>query len=121
GDRRDLRCGGPQRRDVSPQQTCGGTALAPTRAGWVADGGPRRELFSGRAADLLFPRLLPLMDGTRSMREMAATLGIAPAHVHRVAALLRQRNLLRLLRAPADSGPVYTDPMSTFLRRCVPE
>ncbi len=94
-----------------------GLALIPVEDGYLADGGPRRQLLSGRVARELFPRLLPLLDGAHPVTEIAATLG-EPAHrIQRILDLLRQRDLL-------DQGPPLSggrpDPMRTYLRRRLP-
>jgi len=61
--------------------------------------------FEGAAAGALLPRLLPLLDGTRTAAELARTLGssIAPA-IENALGLLAEHQLL--LEGPrADDGP----------------
>jgi hypothetical protein len=96
-------------------------AVARIRDGWVAEGGPRRELLTGRTATELFPRLLPLLDGTRSIAEIAGVLRIPAVPLQRVVEVLRQRGLLHLLHTPTEDGQTAGSPMSTFLRRSVPD
>jgi hypothetical protein len=91
-----------------------GLALIPVDDGYLADGGPRRELLSGRAVRDLFPRLLPLLDGGHPATEIAASLGEPAQRIERVLALLQQHNLLDPAPRPADPRP---DPMRTYLRR----
>lgn len=98
-----------------------GIAVAWVTDGCLAMGGSRPELFTGRAARELFPRLLPLLDGTRSTEQLAATLQIPAVHLQRVVDLFRERNLLHVRREPRgrDDQPAG-EPMPVFLRRCVP-
>ncbi len=96
-----------------------GLAAVPVETGYVIEGGPCRELFAGRTARELFPRLLPMLDGTRAVPRIAAELGLAEDGLFRVLEVLRQRRMLDLLPAP-QAAPAGPDPMRTFLRRSLP-
>ncbi len=94
-----------------------GLALIPVNDGYLADGGPGRQLLSGRLARELFPRLLPLLDGTHPLTEIAASLDEPVPRIERVLGLLRQRDLLARSSPPAGDRP---GPMQTYLRRRLP-
>jgi bacteriocin biosynthesis cyclodehydratase domain-containing protein len=76
--------------------------IAESPAGVTLRYGASALLFEGAAARTLLPRLLPLLDGTRTADDLAAELGppVRPAVDHALD-LLAGRGLLRR-RAPAD-------------------
>ncbi|MEV0390007.1 hypothetical protein [Nonomuraea sp. NPDC050643] len=95
-----------------------GLAFVPVPEGYIVEGGQRRELLTGRLARGLFPDLLPLLDGTRTLDQIGTGLGLPVAYVRSVVSLLARRDLLRLTEARAGlGGPA---PMRTFLRRSFP-
>jgi hypothetical protein len=96
-----------------------GIAAIQVETGYVIEGGPRRELFTGRTARELFPRLLPLLDGTREVPQIADALGLSAPGVQRVIDVMRQRGVLDLAPEPEGAEPAAT-PMRTFLRRSLP-
>ncbi|QFY07772.1 DUF742 domain-containing protein [Nonomuraea phyllanthi] len=95
-----------------------GLAFVPVRDGYVVDGGARQEHVTGRLARELFPALLPLLDGTRTVEEIAGVLGLPLPYVREVVARLAERDLVRL---HAASTPQHrSPPMRVFLRRSYP-
>jgi bacteriocin biosynthesis cyclodehydratase domain-containing protein len=90
---------------VRPGATTDARPLRPALSPWcrlVRDGdrylveeGGTLVTFEGRAVDALLPRLLPLLDGTRTTDELAATLGpaVAPA-IEQALSLLEAHRLL---------------------------
>ncbi len=78
--------------------------LATCDAGVIARFGPSSLLFEGAAAHALLPALLPLLDGTRTLDELAIALGphTRPAIQHALAQL-DAHDLLR--HAPAATTP----------------
>jgi SagB-type dehydrogenase family enzyme len=71
--------------------------------GLLVAGGGQREIFRGKTATLLLPRLLPLLDGTRSLADLEARLRPARPEVVRDAVwLLYFRGLL-------EEGPSEAD------------
>src|ERR1700753_295292 len=61
-----------------------GVLLAPAEDGYVVQGGPRRDRFGGQLVTELFPRLLPLLDGTRPDDGLAAALGQPDGQITRI-------------------------------------
>jgi hypothetical protein len=96
-----------------------GLAVIPVASGFVVDGGRRREHFSGRTASAVFPRLLPMLDGTRPIPEVAQALGLPATAVQRVVEMLCERGVVRTHPAPAEAGRNLTT-MRIFLRRVLP-
>jgi hypothetical protein len=95
-----------------------GLAFIPVREGYVVDGGDRQEHITGKLARELFPALIPLLDGTRTVEEIADVLGLPLAHLRGVMALLAQRDLVRLRATPPREH--RSPPMKTFLERSYP-
>lgn len=78
-------------------------AVVPLPDGLIVEGGPEPQVFRGRAATTLLPRLLPLLDGTRTLEEVAGQLpGASLNHVTDAVALLYTRGLLE--DGKADEG-----------------
>jgi hypothetical protein len=96
-----------------------GIMIVPVDEGCIVEGGPQRELFTGKAARILFPKLLPLLDGTRQTAEVATDLGISSENAWRVLRVLIQRGLVHLCSRPAGSHDRVT-PMDTYLWRSLP-
>jgi bacteriocin biosynthesis cyclodehydratase domain-containing protein len=69
--------------------------------------------FEGRAAEALLPRLLPLLDGTRTAEDLADELGpaVAPA-IDRALSLLHEHHLLGDRAADSDE---HGDAAATFV------
>ena len=95
-----------------------GLAFVPVGAGYVVDGGNRREHVTGRLARELLPQLIPLLDGTRTADQVADALNLPAQYARRVIALLAQRDLVRLQATPASGDP--GSPLASFLRRSYP-
>jgi hypothetical protein len=102
-----------------PQPVVEGLVFLQASYGFLVDGGPRTELFTGRAALELIPRLVPLLDGTRQVKEIAAALDVVPGDVLRAVELMRERGLLDVASASAV-GHSGSSPMRVFLRRSLP-
>lgn len=82
---------------------CRGLTVVRVGEQLVVQASGHRHIFRGRSATELLPRLLPLLDGTRTRARIAAELGVPMGHVDRVLDLLRDRSLLDLVPAPADA------------------
>lgn len=78
-----------------------GLAVAGGEGRLIVAGTPRRQVFRGAAATDLMPRLLPLLDGSRSTEEIRAELGLPRATLARVLSLLDRCGLLEARDAPA--------------------
>jgi bacteriocin biosynthesis cyclodehydratase domain-containing protein len=96
-----------------------GCAAIPVESGYLIEGGPSRELFTGRTARELFPRLLPLLDGTHQIGQIADLLGLPKTAVQRVVDVMRERAVLDVLPVPGAATP-DPPPMGAFLRRFLP-
>ncbi|GAA3849147.1 hypothetical protein [Streptomyces sedi] len=83
---------------------CRGLVVLPVGERLVVRAADRRHVFRGRAATTLLPRLLPLLDGTRSVAALADASGVPERHVDRVLEALRDRSLLDLVPAAADAS-----------------
>jgi bacteriocin biosynthesis cyclodehydratase domain-containing protein len=90
--------------------------------GLVIDGGPRRERFAGRLAWELFPVLLPLLDGTRSVEEISVAVAMPVPRLLGVLDVLCRRQLVEFANRDPDSlypgGP--DNPLDTFFDRTMP-
>ena len=75
---------------------------------YLVEHGGTLVTFEGRAAGALLPRLLPLLDGTRTTDELAEELGpaIAPAIEQALSLLDAHRLLVDGAPEPADGGDV---------------
>lgn len=56
--------------------------------GLIVEGTGARQVLRGRAATELLPALVPLLDGSRRVDELATALGRSPAHIHAAISLL---------------------------------
>ncbi|WP_369192351.1 hypothetical protein [Streptomyces sp. R08] len=96
---------------------CPGLMVLPDRSGIIIEGGPARRHLTGVAARELLPRMLPLLDGTRTTAALAGELGITVAQATQAVATL---NLCQLVEEGAEgAGPDSDDPTSVFLSRTV--
>lgn len=95
--------------------------LVPLPDGLLIEGTDEQQLLRGQAAKTLLPRLLPLLDGTRTAAQLATQLqDIAPAHIQQAIALLYTRGLLEDAAADPALDPQQFDPnLLAFLRRHV--
>ena len=66
----------PQRPAFMP----GGVVL-PLSNGLIVDGGAARQLLNGSASTSLVPRMIDLLDGTRTVPEVAAQLAVPSVQV----------------------------------------
>lgn len=72
-----------------------GVVMVKLADGLLVEGTAERQVFRGRAATALLPRLLPLLDGTHTLQDTAAELqDVLPEAVHNAVALLYTRGLL---------------------------
>lgn len=111
----------PQLRLPACPRFLDGLVVVPLADGLLVEGTDERQVFRGRAATILLPRLLPLLDGTRDPEAIAAALPDVPAQaVGNALALLYTRGLLE--DGAADTGPDLTGAapeLLAFLRRHV--
>lgn len=78
--------------------------------GLLVAGAEKREIFRGRSASRLLPRLLPLLDGTRRASDLAEALpGLSAAVIEDVLGLLYLRGLLEEGAGAADAAPLDED------------
>lgn len=93
---------------------CDGLVIVPIGSGLLFEGGPERQLLEGEAAHQLLPRLLPLLDGTRTHDCLAQLVGISEPAVFQAVALLYSCGLLE----HGDGAAPATDDIDLFLSRC---
>src|SRR5262249_1568129 len=80
----------------------------PWPGGLLVDGTDERQVLRGRATQVLLPRLLPLLDGTRSITQLQQQMPDVPtAAIHNAVALLFTRGLLE--DAAADPEGEFDD------------
>ena len=95
-----------------------GLVLAPLDRGIVFDGAARRQVLRGPAAGALLPRLLPLLDGTRPLPDLAHALAdVAPATLEQAVTLLWQRGLVEEGSARPDRQPDADPDLAAFVGR----
>jgi hypothetical protein len=97
-----------------------GVLLTPAEDGYVVEGGPRRDRFAGHLVTEVFPRLLPLLDGTRPDEVLAAALGQPGGQITRILDALAASGAVELRDAPSGPGDDSEPVMRTFLRRSIP-
>lgn len=91
----------PQRPAFIP----GGVVVA-VPDGLVVDGGAARQLLNGSAATTLVPKMIGLLDGTRSPAQIAAELDVPPVQVEAAVALMAACGLIvASLDRPDDVDP----------------
>lgn len=97
-----------------------GLVVIPMEDGLMVEGAGERQVFRGRNSTIFLPRLMELMDGTRTLAEIAEAFPrISPAHVVQATALLYTRGLLEdLEETPPADGP-WDDELFKFLARHV--
>lgn len=83
-----------------------GLAVIAHDGGTIIQGGARRQVFRGKAARGLLPRLLPLLNGTRSLSELCEASGLAAGQLDKVMAVLEARGVLE---EPAPHGAGTAD------------
>ncbi|MFE7757230.1 hypothetical protein [Streptomyces sp. NPDC057429] len=81
-----------------------GLAVAQAADSLVVTGTPRRQVFRGKAAVHLLPRLLPLLDGSRAPMQICQEADMAPQQLDTVVALLDRCGLLDW-SAGTDTAP----------------
>lgn len=92
-----------------------GLVVVPMPDGLLVEGTAERQVFRGRAATTLLPRLLPLMDGTRTTEDLAAALpDVVSEAVVNAVALLYMRGVLI---DGAERATLLQPPLAGFLER----
>ena len=85
-----------------------GLVVVPGEDGVLVEGGPTRQLLGGRAAADVLGALLPLLDGSRTVEDLAGDTGRPLRSTHSAVALLYASGLLEDADgepAPADADP----------------
>lgn len=95
--------------------------LIPLAEGLLVEGTDEQQLLRGQATKTLLPRLLPLLDGTRTIAQLATELNdVAPGHIQQAIALLYTRGLLEDAAADPVMEAQQIDPhLLAFFRRHV--
>jgi hypothetical protein len=93
-----------------------GAAVVSTPDGYLIDGAPRRQRLRG-AATGLFEAVLPLLDGHRSVPDIAVASGLDERHVGELVTFLDGMGLLEMLQGDATSA--VPQPVSEYLSRTV--
>ncbi|QWL26766.1 hypothetical protein E2R32_09500 [Rathayibacter toxicus] len=79
----------PRRPRLAP-----GLVIVPSDDGVLVEGGPTRQLLGGSSATTVFGCLFPLLDGSRSIEDLAAASGRTRQATHATVALLYASGLL---------------------------
>ena len=82
----------------------------------LLDGGPSRQLFSGKAALSLLPRLLPALDGQRTRAQLCAELSLSAAQFDAVITRLDASGLLEWAR-PGEAHGFPNDHVAEYMSR----
>lgn len=93
-----------------------GLAVASTPDGLLLEGGPSRQLLTGAAASTLLPRLLSVLDGTRSPAQLCGELSLGQAQVEQAVRLLDACGLLEWVR-PGGAAGFAAEHVATYLSR----
>jgi hypothetical protein len=116
------RVAAPPSEDLAPRPRLRrGLVAAPMRDGLLIEGGPSRQLLTGAASSLL-PRLLPLLDGQRTVEEISTELSRDRLQFDQVLRFLSQRALLEWVR-PGGPPSFAAAHVGTYMSRtlCVTE
>jgi hypothetical protein len=97
-----------------------GIILVSSQDGYVVEGGPSRDLFTGPVVLDLVPRLLPLLDGARAVAEIAAVLGRPADEIAAVVRALARSGVVEVLDAPPGIVDDPPSPLRGYLRRSIP-
>ena len=98
---------------------CRGLAVVVDDDGVIVDGGPRRHHLTGAAAAQLVTKLIPLLDGRRTIGEIADFVG-RTEEVNRAIALLRLADLVEYSDSPFGAGHgLAREHAAEFLSRAV--
>lgn len=110
--------GDPQFRLPRLPRLAPGLVIVHTAEGVLVEGGPTRQLLSGAAAADVFERLVPLLDGTRTVPDLASELEIGELAAHSSVSLLYATGLLE---DAADEPKITTDrsPQHQFFARSI--
>lgn len=95
--------------------------VMPLANGLLIEGTDTPQVLRGQAAQSLLPRLFSLLDGTRTLEQLAAALpDVAATHIQQAVALLYTRGLLEDKATEPTLDPQRFDPqMLAFFRRHV--
>ncbi|MGP3975323.1 TOMM precursor leader peptide-binding protein [Streptomyces sp. 8N114] len=98
-----------------------GVAVRPVSEGLVVEGLPSPQVFRGKAATALLPRLLPLLDGGKDCEALAEELGMAPRAVFKALSLLWMCGVIEDSPPPggeqADAGAALAAELADYLSR----
>lgn len=95
------------------------TVVIPLGDGLLVDGADEQQVLRGPAIKNLLPQLIPLLDGTRSMDQLTASLPHAPSRaIHNAVALLYARGVLEDSAADPviEADPFDQEPLAFFRR-----
>ncbi|MBO8201137.1 hypothetical protein ACFW4X_08170 [Streptomyces smyrnaeus] len=92
-----------------------GLAVQPVSEGLVVEGLPAPQVFRGKAATALLPRLLPLLDGTKDCAALAEELGIAPRAVFKALSLLWMCGVIEDTPSPGSEQSAAGDALAAEL------
>ncbi|WP_046777829.1 hypothetical protein [Streptomyces yangpuensis] len=92
---------------------CRGLVVVPFPDGILVEGAPTRQVLRGAAARDLTTRVLPLLDGTRDVTQLAERANAPVQHIEQVVALLYTCGLLE----EGSDDPVVDDPAAVFWSR----
>ncbi|WP_432146600.1 hypothetical protein [Streptomyces sp. bgisy084] len=82
---------------------------------YLVEGAAQNQVFRGRAATVLLPRLVEALDGTRDVARLAEHLQVPEGHIRTAVALLHTRGLLEEGADP----PAPADPVAWWLGRAL--
>jgi len=97
-----------------------GIVLVSSQDGYVVEGGPRRDLLTGRLVLDIVPALLPLLDGARALDDIAAVLGRPADEIARIVRALAESGVVEILDAPPSAGGGPPSALRTYLQRSSP-
>lgn len=71
-----------------------GFSVIPLPDGLQVEGAAERQVFRGSAATTILPRIIRMLDGSKTLEEVAAAMELSPQAVHNAVSLLYSRGLL---------------------------
>jgi SagB-type dehydrogenase family enzyme len=98
---------------------CRGLALVPDGDALLVDGSLRRRRLTGKTATSLLPRVLPVLDGTRPVQEIAVAADLGDATVERLLAVLDDCDLLEWPHQQAGAAPGQVGHVTAYFSRTI--
>ncbi|WP_157252763.1 hypothetical protein [Nonomuraea typhae] len=100
---------------MGEERLCDGLMITAADGALIVEGAPRRHVFHGKAATEVLPKLMNLLDGSRTPEELADASGLSSRQLDQALNVLRDRGLLE------EGAPAPGNHVTTYLSRNLPD